>query len=124
MRVAVCAAREGSVVTMPRESSSRRSRSSSASSPSPRKALTPEQIRFRRQLALNVTVAVVLLGGIAIGYTYLRTYVEHRLTFPIDPPRVVLTNRPIWMTDFLAEQIVATVQPVTARSSVDQQMLV
>jgi hypothetical protein len=104
---------------MARESSGRRSRSTAA-----RSVLSPEQVRFRRQVALNVTVFLLLAGGAAVGYSYLRAYVEHRLTFPVDPPRVVLRSRPVWMTDFLAEQIVASVQPVTARSSFDQQMLV
>src|SRR5437879_4248196 len=114
------APREGSGVGMAKESSGR-SRSRAAA---PRKALSPEQIRFRRQVALNLTVFLLLAGSAAVGYSYLRTYVEHRLTFPVDPPRVVLKERPAWMTDFLAEQIVASVQPVTARSSFDQQMLV
>src|SRR5690242_16503690 len=121
MRVAVCAAREGSGVGMAKESSGRRSRAAAAA---PRRELTPEQIRFRRQVALNLTVFLALAGAAVIGYSYLRAYVEHRLTFPVDPPRVVLKDRPVWMTEFLAKQIVASVQPVTARSSFDQQMLV
>ena len=37
---------------------------------------------------------------------------------------MVLKNRPVWMSDFLAEQIVASVRPATARSAFDQKMLI
>ena len=90
----------------------------------PRKLLSPEQASFRRRLRLNIVVNVVLLAGGAVGYSYLKNYVEHKLTFPVDAPRVVLKNRPVWMSDFLAEQIIAVVQPPMARSAFDQQMLV
>lgn len=92
--------------------------------PAPRKPLSPEQRRFRRQLSLNLFVLLFLAVGGAIGFSYLKHYVEHKLTFPVDAPRVVLKNRPVWMSDFLAEQIIAVVQPPMARSAFDQQMLV
>lgn len=88
-----------------------------------RAALTPEQRRFRRQVTLNLSVLLVLLVGVAVGYSYLRGYVDHKLTFPSDPPRVVLKNRPAWMTDFLAEQIINTVRPPVPHSAFDQRAL-
>jgi hypothetical protein len=88
------------------------------------KALSPEQIRFRRQVALNALVLSILLIGGAVGYSYVRDYVEHKLTFATEPPRVVLKDRPVWMSDFLADQIVGRVQPATAGSAFDQRMLI
>src|SRR5258708_10882249 len=88
------------------------------------KPLTPEQIRLRRRITLNVLVLLFLSVGAAVGYFRLRTFVEQRLAFPAEPPRVVLKNRPVWMTDFLADQIIDTVRPPAARSALDQKMLV
>ncbi len=94
------------------------------SKPAPRKPLTPEQIRTRRQFTLNLTVLLVLGIGGAVGYSFIRKYVDQKLTFPVDAPQVVLKNRPVWMSDFLVDQIIGSVQPLTARSAFDQQMLV
>ena len=46
----------------------------------------------------------------AIGY-FTRDYVARNVAFPGTPPRVVLQNRPVWMSDLLAEQIVRAAQP-------------
>jgi hypothetical protein len=99
-------------------------RTSNRGASSAARELTPEQIQFRRKVALNLTILLALAAGGMAGYVYLRDYVEHKLTFPADPPRVVLKNRPGWMSDFLADQIVQRVQPATAESSFDQQTLV
>src|SRR5256885_2373074 len=88
------------------------------------KALTPEQSRLRRRVTLNVLALIFLGVGAAVGYFRLRTYVDQRLAFRAEAPRVVLKNRPVWMTDFLADQIIEMVQPPAARSTLDQQMLV
>src|SRR5205085_2489277 len=77
-----------------------------------------------RRITLNVLALMFLAVGAAVGYFRLRTYVEQRLAFPADRLRVVLKNRPVWMTDFLADQIIEKVQPPAARSVMDQQMLV
>ena len=94
------------------------------SKPAPQKPLSIEQIRFRRKIFLNITVMLFLLIGGIVGYSCLRKYVDQKLTFPVDAPLVVLKNRPVWMSDFLAEKIINSVQPPTARSAFDQQMLV
>ncbi len=88
------------------------------------RTLTPEQARFRRRVTLNALALMFIGVGAAVGYFRLRTYVEQRLAFPADRPRVVLKNRPVWMTDFLADQIIEKVQPPAARSVMDQQMLI
>ena len=91
--------------------------------PALRKPFSPEQLRARRQVFLNTSVLLIMLIGGALGYSHVRQYVEHKLTFPLDAPRVVLKHRPVWMSDFLAEQIIGTVQPATAESAFKQQML-
>jgi hypothetical protein len=91
---------------------------------SPRRPVTVEQSRFRRQVKLNLTVFLVLILGGGVGYSFLRKYVDQRLTFPTDAPQVVLKNRPVWMSDFLAEQIVNLVRPSTGLSTFDQQPLI
>jgi hypothetical protein len=90
----------------------------------PRKPITAEQSRFRRQVKLNITVLLLLVAGSAVGYSFLRKYVDKRLTFPTNAPQVVLKNRPVWMSDFLAEQIVNLVRPSTGLSTFDQQPLI
>src|SRR5205085_11418901 len=46
------------------------------------------------------------------------------LAFPSEPPSVVLKDRPIWVGDFLAEQIARSVRPIGAHSALDHQLLV
>src|SRR4030095_1577776 len=41
-----------------------------------------------------------------------------------EPPRVVLMNRPAWMSDLLAEEIVRAAKPVGAHSAFDHAVLV
>jgi cell division septal protein FtsQ len=91
---------------------------------SSRRGVDPDTLRWRRRVAVNCGILAALLLGGVIGYSHLRGYVEHRLAFTKTPPKVVLKNRPVWMSDFLAEQIVASVQPATGRSAFDQKMLV
>ena len=83
----------------------------------------PEWDRFVRRATLNLGVIGLLVMLGAVGFFYLRRYVEHK-SFPSDPPDIVLVNRPVWMSDFLAEQIANTARPRTAHSPFDQQMLV
>jgi hypothetical protein len=90
----------------------------------PRRPLSPEQARFRRRIILNVLALLALGAGGAVGYRFVKRYVAQKLTFPVDAPKVVLKNRPVWMSDFLAEQIIASVRPATGLSAFDQQMLI
>jgi hypothetical protein len=79
--------------------------------------------RWRR--AMLHTLGVVILAGLLGGGVYLdRGYVEHKLLPPGEPPRVVLKNKPVWMTDFLAEQIARAAQPAGMHSAFDHQLLV
>src|SRR5580704_7829120 len=66
-------------------------------------------------LSLAAAISVVVL---------LRDLVERRYAWPPTAPRVVLLNRPQWMSAALAEQIVDTARPVGIRSVFDRQLLV
>jgi hypothetical protein len=77
----------------------------------------------RPQVWLGGSVICLLLAAAFAGYSHLKNYVDHTLTFPHNPPRVVLKSRPAWMTDFLAEQIIASIAPNAPYSSFDQQFL-
>jgi len=83
-----------------------------------------EAIRFRRRVALHVTAIVLFLGASATGFYFLRKHVEHDLVFPSAPPKIVLKNRPAWMSDFLAGEIAKLARPAGTRSAFDHKLLV
>ena len=68
--------------------------------------------------------AVLFLGLLGAAFYSSKKYVAQKLAFPSDPPRVVLKNRPAWMSDLLAEEITRMARPIGAHSAFDQQMLV
>lgn len=70
---------------------------------------------------LSVLLFVVSIG---VGLRYLDAYVERAVVYPSKPPTIVLANRPPWMGDFLAEQIIRTARPIGMHSAFDHQMLV
>ncbi len=45
-------------------------------------------------------------------------------SFPTRPPNVVLKNRPAWMSDFLAEEIIKNARPIGLHSAFDHQLLI
>lgn len=87
-------------------------------------AIDPERLRRIRR----ATTAYFALLGLAIaggvGFYHLQHFVEQRAAFVPDPPRVVLVNRPAWMSDDVADQIIAAAKPPTAASVFDQKLLV
>lgn len=84
----------------------------------------PERAR-RMRLALAHTAGAILLAGIlGLGVAADRRYVEQKVIVPTEPPRVVLKNRPVWMSDFLAEEIARTARPNGTHSAFDHQLLV
>lgn len=89
----------------------------------PRKPMDPEQRERLRRLCIHLTIAVLLIGGCATGFVVARRYVDRRVAFPTTPPKIVLANRPVWMSDLLAEQIAKTARPVGTHSAFDHQML-
>lgn len=93
----------------------------SASSPS-RKTSISSDLRWR--LALHGTIFVIFASGIVSLFRISEIYVDRRIAVPTEPPKVVLANRPGWMSDFLAEQIVKSTQPVGLHSAFDQKLLI
>src|SRR5437773_2389688 len=78
---------------------------------------------FRRCM-IHLSAAVMLLGAIVLGVAIDRRYVEQKLVPATEPAKVVLKNRPVWMSDFLAEQIERTAKPHGTHSAFDHQLLV
>lgn len=92
-------------------------------SPKSRRPTDPSRARARRLFIIKTLIAVILLGSSAAGYYYLQEYVRTRVAYSAQPPVVVLVNRPVWMSDGLAEMIAKRVQPSVGQSALDQQML-
>jgi hypothetical protein len=89
-----------------------------------KKPRDPEQSRRVRRIVRHVIGAVVCIVALCGGLHALRNYVEQRVVFPDAPPKVVLVNRPAWMSDFLADQIESLARPIGTHSTFDRQMLV
>jgi hypothetical protein len=69
-------------------------------------------------------IAVIFVSvGVSL-FRVAQIYVDRRLAFPTQPPKIVLVNRPPWMSDFLAEQIIKTAQPIGLHSTFDRQLLI
>lgn len=90
----------------------------------PREPRDPQQVARVRRVMLHLACAIVFIGLCVTGLFLDRRYVEHKIVFAKQPPVVVLKNRPVWMSDFLAEQIVKTARPAGAHSAFDHQLLV
>jgi hypothetical protein len=71
--------------------------------------------------------AVVLLAFVGLSvYAYLRTrdHVVGDVTYSRNPPKVVIKERPSWMSDALLKKIVRVAAPDVAYSAFDHQLLV
>ncbi len=93
------------------------------STPKVRKPADPERSRALRWFAIKSLTTIVLLAGAAAGYYQLHKYVKTRVAYSPEPPRVVLVNRPVWMSDGLAELIARQIRPAVGQSALDHQML-
>jgi hypothetical protein len=78
----------------------------------------------------NLAAAMLHLLGILIfvgGMVYLvdvtKKYVEQEAIGPVGPLRIALVNKPVWMSDYLAEQIADTI-PKNSGSAFDHDLLV
>jgi hypothetical protein len=89
-----------------------------------KRPVDPEAARRRRKVVLHLTAAILFIGLAGVGLRLDKGYVEHKIVFSKQPPKVVLKNRPVWMSDFLAEQIVKSAQPNGTHSAFDHQLLV
>lgn len=89
-----------------------------------RLALSPEVAAWVRGVGTQISAVALCVLVLAAGVFLLRRYVERQIAFPKKPPAVVLKNRPVWMSEFLAASISEGVRPAGAHSSFDHQMLV
>lgn len=89
-----------------------------------RKPADPERARAVRRFILKALFTFLLIGSAAWGYWSLHKQVKTRIAFSPEPPQVVLVNRPVWMSDFLAATIARSVRPPVGHSALDHQMLV
>jgi hypothetical protein len=96
----------------------------SGSGASYRLAISPEVAAWLRRVGTHASGAALCLLALAAGVFLLKRYVEREVAFPKKPPAVVLKNRPVWMSEFLAASISEGVRPAGAHSSFDHQMLV
>lgn len=72
--------------------------------------MTPEQKARLRKIILNTVGTFALAAAVGAGFVESKRYVE-RITATDAPPAVVLADRPAWMSDSLAAQIIDSVQP-------------
>src|SRR5436190_14732655 len=89
-----------------------------------RQPMDPQRLAQLRRIALHMTAAVILVTLVGVGLVFDRRYVERKLIPATASPNVVLKNRPVWMSDFLAEQIAKTARPAGTHSAFDHQLLV
>lgn len=60
----------------------------------------------------------------AAGFKSIQSYVEKRVVFPTAPPKLVLLNRPAWMSDHTYDEILKAARPMGTYSAFDHQLLV
>jgi hypothetical protein len=89
-----------------------------------RLAVSPEVAAWCRRVGARASCVALCLLVLAAGVFLLKRYVEREVAFPRKPPVVVLKNRPVWMSEFLAASIAQNVRPAGAHSAFDHQMLV
>jgi hypothetical protein len=89
-----------------------------------KREFNPETLAMLRRAAIHLTIAITLLGAAGAGLYFAKRHVDRRLSFHNRAPKVVLKDRPAWMSDFLAEQIIAAAEPVGASSTFNRQTLV
>jgi cell division septal protein FtsQ len=83
----------------------------------------PARSRRVRHVLLHLLGVVALVGGLGFLVDVTRQYIEREVPSPAGPLRVALVNKPLWMSDYLAEQIATTV-PKNSSSAFDQNLLV
>ncbi|HEX3356975.1 MAG TPA: hypothetical protein VHS31_08395 [Tepidisphaeraceae bacterium] len=100
------------------------SKSRKAKTVTVRKPRDPQRRNAVQRFFTHFFFACVFAGLLAFAGYAARDYVTRTVAFPPTPPKVVLLNRPAWMSDLLAEQIVRAAKPLGAHSAFDHQLLV
>lgn len=72
---------------------------------------------------LNLLGVILLGGGLALATISAKAYVANDVDAPTGPLNIVFKHKPVWMTDFLAQQIAATI-PRQSSSDFDRGLLV
>ena len=88
---------------------------------------TPEQIArhaWLRRVTRHMTALCLCIIAAGVGLYELKRHVERDIVFLNEPPQVIFKDRPVWMSDFLCEQLLATVRPMGAHSAFDRDLLV
>jgi hypothetical protein len=73
---------------------------------------------------LKAVFFLAFVGSCVYGYLRTRDHVATNVAFRTTPPRVVLKDRPGWMSDALANKIVRVAAPDVAHSAFDHTLLV
>lgn len=95
-----------------------------AKKPKPIRVKDPQRTAALRRALLHGVGVVVFAGLLGVAFVSMKRYVEKDVVFPDRPPRVVLKNRPAWMSDALAIQIINSIKPAGTHSAFDRQLLV
>lgn len=75
------------------------------------------------QTLLHLLGIFLFVGGLVYLVEITKSYDERETVAPQQPLRIALVNKPVWMSDFLAEQVAATV-PKNSSSAFDHDLLV
>ncbi|MBC7785052.1 MAG: hypothetical protein H7144_14540 [Burkholderiales bacterium] len=75
-----------------------------------------------RKIATHMLCAALFIGACGGAFHVSQKYVDRIARTPT-PPTVVLKDQPVWMSQALAEQILASVRPATPFAPNDHQML-
>jgi hypothetical protein len=73
---------------------------------------------------LHLVAAIAFIGLLAVGFWQMRKFVLRDVVAQTRPPKVVLKNRPPWMSEALAVQILGSIRPARVTSTFDRQLLV
>jgi hypothetical protein len=74
-------------------------------------------------LLLHLLGFFVLVGGLVYLVQLTKQYDEREASAPTGPLKIALVNKPVWMSDFLAQQIADTI-PKNSSSAFDHELLV
>jgi hypothetical protein len=98
--------------------------------PKPSKVSPSKVVATNPASRWNIAVAMLHLLGVLMfagGLVYLvdvtKKYVEQEAIGPVGPLRIALVNKPVWMSDYLAQQIADTI-PRNSGSAFDHDLLV
>jgi hypothetical protein len=87
------------------------------------KTVAPRARRKWPAVLPHLVAMVMVAGGLVLVVIATKRYVDQQIAAPVGPLNIVLMNKPAWMSDFLAQQISATV-PRASGSTFDRDLLV